>query len=392
MTTAPSSTPLINIQGNSVNQSQIDPPTFFKYTRRQRGKIASSIASFAGLGETDQMELKQTGILGAIDVKFTGSLTVTPGSGSVATTAKWPYSLFKVVKVAANGQSNLINCDGIFIKAREFIGQPGLTDRGVNQTVGGTTVDQGTLSLDTESWGVGQSTSTIASGTYDVVLSLRVPIAWDLVKLFGALYLQTSSTSVDLEVQWAPVSDLFTLTGGATVALTGGWMAEGVVFTIPNVGGTAVIPDLSTFHTLTQTSTANVGQTANETVLSGQGVHKQLMRVMSQVWNNGSPGSPLAMNATNFGQIGWGYGLSEDPELWQDGDSMKLDVERRYGVDMSRYGLSVIDFAQHWAFRDAVDEGSASQIRLLTNVLSALTSPRLVYAQEVMLQAASAAA
>lgn len=391
MSTAPSSTPQINIQGNPVNQSQIDPPTFFKYTRRQRGKIASSIASWAGFGETDQMELKQTGILGAIDVKFTGTLTITLGSGTAASTPRWPYGLFKTVKVAANGQSNLINCEGLFIKAREFISQPGLTDRGVDQTVDGVVVDYGTLSLETESWGVGQNTTGLTSGTYDVVLSLRIPIAWDLVKLFGALYLQTSSTSVDLEVQWAPISDLFTLAGGATATMTGGWMAEGVVFTIPNVGGMAVIPDLSTFHTLTQTSTANVGQTNNETVLSGQGVNKQLMRVMSYVNNSGSPGAPLAMNATNYGQIGWGYGLSEDPELWQDGDSMAIDIERRYGTDMRRYGLSVIDFAQHWAFRDAVDEGSASQIRLLTDVQTALTSPKLVYAQEVMLQAASAA-
>ncbi len=386
------STPLINVQGNPVNASQIDPEAFFRYTRRQRGKMATTIASWAGFGETDTMELKQTGILGAIDLKFTGTLTITLGSGTCASTAKWPYDLFKIIKVAANGQSNLINAKGSFIRAREFIAQPGLTDRGVDQTVAGTTVDQGTLSLASESWGVGQSTTGLTSGSYDVLLSLRIPIAWDLIQLFGALYLQTSSTSVDLSVEWANISDLFTLAGGATVAMTGSLMAEGVLFSIPNVGGVAVIPDLSTFHAFTQSSTADVTTTSNETVLSGQGTNKQLMRALWQVWNSGQPGSPLAMNKTNFGQIGWGYGLSEEPEIWQDGDSMRIALEHRYGVDMgSIYGIACVDFAEHWAFRDSVNEGSASQIALLTDVLASLTTPRLEYAQEVMINSGAAA-
>ena len=390
MAPSSTSTPELNIQGLVAANTQVDPKTFFRFTRRQRGKVASSIASYQGLGNDDTLELKQAGILAAIDVKFTGALTVTPGTGTVATTAAWPYSLFKNIRVSANGQSNLISASGLMIRAREFIGQPGLTDNGVQQTVGGVVVDQGTLSYASESWGVGQSTTAIAAGTYDVVLSLRIPIAWDLTMLYGSLFLQTTSTSVDTVLQWANQSDLFVLTGDATVALTGGLIAEGVVFTIPSVAGQAVVPDLSAFHAFTEGSTTDIGLGSNETVLIGQGVNKQLMRILGRL-TTGAPGVPVVMDASNYGQIGWGYGLNEDPEVWQDGDAMRIDIERRYGVDMYRYGLSVIDFAQHWAFRDSVDEGSATQLRLLNTLVNAPSGPRYTYVQETMIQAAAAA-
>lgn len=387
------STPMVNIQGNPVNGNQIDPTSFYKYTRRQRGAMAGQITAFAGLGSPDVMELKPTGILAALDLKFKGSLVVTPGTGTVATTAKWPYSLIRAAKLSANGQSNLINCNGQFLKAREIIGNPSLNDRGVPQTIGGSTVYNGTFSLAEEDWGVGQNTPAIASGTYDVELTWRVPVSWDLVKLYGALYLQTAATSVVLELDWAPATDLFIITGDATAALTGGWMAEGIVFTIPAVGGVGVLPDLSTFHAITQNNTTSMGTTVNQPVLAGQGVNKQLMRVLWNLWSGSTgPGAPLVMDKTNFGQLGWGYGLTETPEVYQDGESMALDVERNYSCAMGLYqGMAVLDFARHWSFRDSIDEGAASQLNLIVGVNASLTSPRLEYAQEVMINAASAA-
>jgi len=389
----PSSTPALNIQGNPVTGNQINPEEFFRYTRRLRGAMAGNIPAYAGLGSPDVMELKPTGILGAIDIKFEGSLVVTPSTGSVATTAKWPYSLIRYLKLSANGQTNLINCNGTFLKARELIANPSLNDRGVQQTIAGATVNQGTMSLNEEQWGVGQATSSLSAGTYPVELAWRVPVAWDLVKLYGALYLQTAATAVSLEIDWAPPTDLFTIVSPATAVLTGGWMAEGVVFNIPSVGGQGVIPDLSTFHAIAQSNTTAIGTTTNQVVLSGQGVNKQLMRIIGSLWSGSTgPGAPLPMNKANFGNIGWGYGLSETPEIWQDGDSMAIDVERAYSSDLGKYyGQFVIDFARHWSFRDSVNEAAASQLQLILGVAASLTSPRLEYAQEVMINAASAA-
>ena len=386
------STPLVNIQGNPVNGNQVNPQEFFRYTRRLRGAMAANIPAYAGLGDPDVMELKPTGILAAIDIKFQGTLTITPSTGSVASTAKWPYCLAKTIKLSANGQTNLISCNGAALKAREIIANPSLNDRGVQQTVAGATVDQGTMSLAEEQWGAGQSTTALTAGG-DVSLTWRVPVAWDLNMLYGALYLQTAATQVSLEIDWAPLSDLFTVVSPATVSLTGGWMAEGIVFNIPAVNGAGVIPDLTTFHALTQTNTVAVGTTSNQVVLSGQGVNKQLMRIFGNVWSGSTaPGAPLVMDRANFGNLGWGYGLSETPEIWQDGRSMAMDIERNYSSALGEVqGYFVMDFARHWSFRDSVNEGSATQLAIQLDVVAALSNPRLEYIQEVMINAAAPA-
>ena len=389
------STPPTTIQGVPANDAQIDPATFFQLTRRQRGPMVPSVGAFAGLGNTDSGQLRQTGILAALDIKFVGTLTVTPGTGTVASTPRWPYGLFKTVSISANGQSNLIQCSGTFLKARQLASYPGLTDRGVAQGIGGaspgTTVYSGSMALASESWGVGQNVSAIAGGAYAVDLTVRIPIAWDEVKLLGALFLQTQSTSVDYSVTWGSQSDLFALTGNGAVALAGGFSIEGIVFTIPQSNGKAVVPDLSVFHALTQSQNTTVGETSNEIILVGQGVGKTLMRIFFRLLNGATP-APLALNETNWGQVGWKYGLNEAPETYADGMGLRRLNEEIYGSDLGgNPGIGVIDFASHWSFRDSVDEGSASQIRLLLQPQVALTNPLLEYVQETIIAGATAA-
>lgn len=396
MASSSTSTPPLSIQGVRAEDAQVDPTTFFKLTRRQRFQMAPAVSSFAGLGATDSVQLRQTGIIAAIDLRLQGTLTVTPGSGTVASTARWPYDLIRALRLSANGQTNLVNCSGAKLKARQIMSYPGFNDRGVPQGVGGaspgTTVYQGTLAMASESWGIGQSVSAIAGGNYAVDLTWRIPLAWDEVKLLGAIYAQTQSTSIDLAIDWQPLSSLFTFTSNATASLSAGWVAEGIVFTIPSSGGKAVVPDLSVFHTLVQSNLANaIGTTTNEIVLSGQGVGKQLMRIYGQLWQGASP-SPLVLNETNWGNIGWRYGGNETPEVFTTGMDNRRLIEENYGSDLGgNSGFFVIDFAAHWAFRDSVDEGSASQLRLVLQPQVALTSPILEYCQEAIVAGSSSA-
>lgn len=395
MTGSSNSTPTLTMQGIEVPASSVNPAEFFKRTRRQRFQLASPVGAFAGFGNTDSIEFRKTGILAAVDIHFTGQLTLTPGTGSIASTAKWPYDFLKTAFLTANGQSAIINCSGWKLKARQMMSQPGLTDRGVPQAIGGaspgTTVYNGSQSLASESWGVGQSVTGITSGTPTVDLTWRLPIAWDNVKLLGALFLQTSATAVDLSILWAPLSDLFTLSGNATVTMTGSWYAEGIVFTIPQVNGQIVVPDLSVFHTMIQSNYTALAQTANLVTLTGQGVGKQLMRVFGQTYSGATtPGAPLALNATNYGQTGWGYGGTEQPEIFTDGMALRRLNEENYGIDLGgTAGFFSIDFAHHWAFRDSVNMGDATEIRLILNLLSALTNPRLEYVQELIVGGAT---
>jgi hypothetical protein len=374
------------MQGIEVPASSINPARFFQLTRRLT--ITQKTFTYGGLGLTDNVPMLQTGILSEIVIKATGSLTVTPGTGSVASTARWPYDLIKAARFSANGQSNLINVSGSYLKARELMARGDLTDRGVTKAIGGahpgTAVNQGTLSLNVEAWGVGQNTTAIAGGTYGVDLEWSVPVAFDNLNLMGAIFAQTSATDLNLAIDWAPVSDLFTLAGNATVTLALSVVVQAVLYTIPVSGADIIVPDLSVFHSLIQTRYGAPSNGLNEIRLSGQGVGRQLLRVFWRYFNNGAP---MPINSTNYGQVGWRYGGNDTPEVYPDGKTLAYRQERTFGTDLSTYaGVGVLDFCNENAFRDSIDEGTATELRLLLETPSglALTSPFVEYVQETV--------
>lgn len=386
----PSNTPTMTMQGIEVPTSSVNPKLFFQLTRRQHA--AQTTFTYAGLGLVDHVEMRQTGIVAGVTIKLAGSLVINIGTGTVASTMNWPYNLLKLAKFAANGQSNLINASGQSLKAREFQQRGDLSDSGTAANIGGaspgTSVTNGSMKLRNESWGVGQNVSAIANGTYDVELEWWIPIAHDKVTLTGAIFAQTSATNLDLELDWASLTDILTLTGNATATLTATVIAIPELYTIPEVGnGQVVVPDLSVFHSLIETRSTSIGNTVNEIRLSGQGVGKQLMRIYGQLWNGAGSGAPVPVNNTNFGQIGWRYGTNDTPEVWPDGRANAMWLEKLTNCDLSSLqGFFGIDWVSENAFRDSVDEGTATELRLVLEVLAAvsLSNPVLKYTQEIM--------
>jgi len=387
MTTA-TATPTVTLQGVVVPNAHVDPAAFHRYTRRLMTLMKS--AAFAGLGQTDQFSILQTGVVAGLSIRFSGTLTTTHGTGTVATTARWPYDLIRATRFTANGQSNLINCSGWKLKARDIMGRGDLTDRGIAQGIGGaspgTSRTQGTLSLSGESWGVGQNVTAIADGAYAVDLNWYLPVAFDFIDLIGAIFAQTSSTDLNLAIDWAPPADLFVLTGSATAVLTGNFVCEAVLFTIPQApDGGIIVPDLSAFHSVIQSRFLPVTG-LNEVRLPGQGVGRQLMRVFWQVWN-GAPSAPLPINAANFGQMGWRFGGNDTPEIFTDGQHLHYFNERLFGCDLGTLaGFAVMDFASENAFRDSIDEAAATDLRFLCEILPAVTlsSPFIEHVQETI--------
>lgn len=378
------------MQGIEVPVTSINPKQFFRQTRRLN-VLQKNIGSFAGAGNTDTISMLQTGVLGKLRVQFLGSITVTPGTGTVATTGRWPYDHMRACRFSANGQSNLINCRGWKLKIREMVQRGDLTDRGVVRGIGGaspgTQVNQGTLSLNTESWGLGQNVTAIGAGTYTVDLEWVIPIAFDDVTLTGAIFAQTSATDLALAIDWAPLSDLFVLTGNATVAWASGALnVYATLYTIPQAPtGQIIIPDLSTFHSLIETRYTQVSLGDNEVRLAGQGVGKQLLRLYGQLWNGTTP-IPVPVNDANFGTISWKFGGQDIPESWNNGRAHSHVVETIADSDMCSFqGVFMHDFASENAFRDTVDEATATELRFLLNVQNAVTlagSPAIEYVQE----------
>lgn len=388
--------PTQSMQGIMVPASSVNPEAFFAHTRRLTFPMGATNKGFAGLGSSDQAILTQTGIIAQLSLKVSGTLTVTPGTGTAATTAMWPYNLIRNLRLTANGQSNLINCPGLWLKVKEAM-RAQLSDRGVAQFVGGaspgTARTQGTLSLNNEAWGVGSNVSGIPAGSYPFELHFVVPVCFDERTLLGAIFAQTASTELTMFIDWAMPSDLFMLAGGATAAVTASYTVEGIVYSIPEVGGQIIVPNLSAFHSLIVSRVSGIANGDNEPMLSGQGVGRQLMRLGFRVLNGGAPGAPLPLNQNNFGPIGWRYGGNDTPEVFTDGRHLAYWNERTFGVDFaSLWGIGILDFAQEFALRDSIDEGLATNLRTLFNIPNgvALTGPPVAEVmQETMFGAAA---
>lgn len=406
--------PSLTFQGIVVPGSSLNPKAFFAGTRRQtvlQRTIGSG--SWAGFGNTDVVDTLRSGILSGYFVKVSGSLVITLGGGTVSSTAAWPYGYLRAVRFQANGQSNLCNADGWFLRARELLTSTGLTDRGV--IAGLASGNQGSMALASESWGVGSSKSDIAAGTYDVELTFYVPVAYEKKMLTGAVFCQTLSTTLELDLDYANLSDLFVTTGAATVVFTPTTVIEAEMFTIPSDGkGGMYLPNLSAFHSYIQVKAPNsISSGNNEITLSGQGVGRQLMRVLWRTLCAGSGVGPATTPAPfspyyfdpdfdtplNQGDMAklvtspyWRYGTNTTPETWVDGQDLRYQNERDYGTDLDVVnGFEVIDFDRTWAFRDSVDEGSATELRFGYSPTDLLgTSPSVQYAQDVILAGAAA--
>jgi hypothetical protein len=374
------------MQGIAVPNAVVDPVEFFRRTRRLTFPFVSN-RQFSGLGTSDTFSFLQTGIVAGVALRLVGSIVTLKGAGTIGTTARFPYDLAKKVKISANGQSNLINCSGWKLKAHDVMTREDMNDRGVIQQISGANVQQGTLSQASESWGLGQVASAIADGTYNFDLTLYLPIAYDRLTLVGAIFAQTAATDLTLSIDWATVSDLFTLTSNAAVTMTCAIQAQVIAFSIPETNGQIVIPDLSAFHGLIENRFTGVSNGDNEIRLVGQGVGRQLMRFYYQTWNGATPQAPLPLTDVNYGAAAWKYGANDTPESWVTARALRQNAERLFNSDLGgAQGFGVWDFAAETAFRDSIDEGAATELRFLANYPAALSlvNPAVEYVQETI--------
>jgi hypothetical protein len=377
------------MQGVEVPETSVDPKSFYANTRRKRFN-EKSISSFNGLGGMDSFPIKQSGIIAGLDIKVTGSVVVTLAGGTCATTARWPYDLIWQLILSANGTTNLVSVSGAKLAAYRFMELGDLNDRGVVQGIGGaspgTSTNQGTLSMASETWGMGQNVTAIPSGTYNFELYYRVPCAADEKKLLGAIFAQTQATSLNVQVSWAQPSQLFILTGSATAVVSAAVTCEGIVFSIPyGPDGNVVVPKLTAWHKLIQYNDFAAGTGAYGSTLVGQGVGQLLQRLYFQLWSGaGTASAPQVINDTNFGQLGWMYGGDQTPESWASGTMLSHWMEKLYSVHMGAAGFGVLDFASQYLARDAVDESTATNLQLLVTANNALVSPRLEVTAETL--------
>jgi len=380
------------IQGVASPDVVVDPAAFYAATRRLRFPMRS-LTAIAGLGSTDSTQLRQTGIIGGLEIRVTGTLVF---GGTIAGTSmsyEWPFNLAKSIRLSANGQSNLVSARGLSIRALEFIAGPKLDDTGLAATFGATAVTSGSLKLPSDDWGtsgvnsLNPGAAVAATGTYTVDLTFFVPVAADPVTLIGAVYAQSAATNLTLDIDWNAQNALLTLGGAATVVVALSYQVTGRAFSIPNVGGRYVVPDLSQFHQLAEFRASGQGQGLNENLLPGTGVGRRLMRLLFNTYS-GAPGVPLAMTAANYAQVGWAYGGNDVPESYPNGTNLRAENIRVAGVDLGgNWGLGLWDFASQFALRDVVDEGATSDLRIQIGLVNAPTNGASQILQETLFAA-----
>ncbi len=393
MTQAATQAPVRYMQGIAVPADSVNPAEFFARTRRHI--TTEKVTGFFGLGGSDAVEIRKADVLAGLVLRFSGSLVVTTATGAVNTTNRWPYDLARKIRFTANGQSNIIQCSGLKLKVRDYMKRTDLTDRGVSQSFNGVTATQGTLAYASESWGVGSGATAVAAATYPVELMWYIPVAEDDIDLMGAIFCASSSTDLILNVDWASTADLFTITGTSTATLTGSFTVESVKYSIP-VGdnGNIVVPDLSTFHSIIEARNTGQQQGDNETRILGQGVGKTLLRAYYQNWNGSPVQAIVPMRAANFGHQAWRYAGNETPDDFLDGSIIREMNERQFNTDIGGlWGFACHDFANENAFRDAVDLGTTSELRLVTNVSANVVPVNMAieYVIETIFQAGAGA-
>jgi hypothetical protein len=380
------------IQGVATPELTVAPELFYPATRRLRYPM-KSLTAIAGLGSTDSTQLRQTGIVAGLEVRVAGGMVFGGTIAGTSMTFEWPFNLVREFRLSANGQSNLIKCRGLTVRGLEFASNAKLDDTGLTATFGATAVTFGTLKLPSDDWGTNASNSlnpgatVAAAATYTVDLTYFVPVAADYITLIGAVYAQSSATNLTLDIDWNTQAALLVLGGAATFSQTLQYSVVGQVFSIPNVGGRFVVPDLSQFHQVAEARQAGLGQGTNEPLLSGTGVGRKLLRVLFNVYSGASP-APLAMNAANFNVVGWAYGGADVPEGYATGTNLRALNIRQAGVDLGgSWGIGMWDFASAFALRDVVDEAATSDLRLQIGLVNSPTAGFAQIAQETLFAA-----
>lgn len=385
-------TPSAPLQGVASTAVAVNPAAFYAATRRLRFPMRS-LTNIAGLGSTDSTQLRQTGIISLLEVRVTGTLVFGGTITGTSMSQDWPFNLIRAFRLSANGQANLVSARGLSLRAHEFITNPHLSDSGLSGTFGSTAVTSGTLKLPSDDWGTSSGNSlnpgatVAATGTYTVDLTFFVPVAADPVTLVGAIYAQSSGTNLTADVDWNTQAALLTLGASATLTTNLQYSIVGRAFSIPNVGGQFVVPDLSQFHQISEARVGGLAQGVNEPLLAGTGVGRRLMRILGNVYSGSTP-APLAMNAANFSTLGWAYGGNDVPESYANGTNMRAENIRVAGADIgANWGFFLWDFANQFALRDTVDEGATSDLRVQIGLVNSPTSGFAQILQETLFAA-----
>lgn len=330
---------------------QVNEPVF--NTETERNDVPMQPAAFPGLGgATIEQRIPNNGILASLKVVFKGQVVVA-GAGSVTSGYQWPHNLLKRATLNANGQTSLINAEGLDLRARK-------QRLYRNPPTGALLVAPGTNAA------TGDPTpGVIANGTYPIVLEWDVPITHDEATLVGALFAQSDQNYLSLRLTPAQSADLFTLAGGSTATVTGTFYTQMTFFDIPLVPvqgrDQVIIPNLAWLHGYLSGDApfSNVGDVRAPFIRTAG----QLLAYAAYVDNGGmAQVAPTALNEVRFA-----YGGNRKPRVYNPPEQLLLKNLRDY-AGLIQPGYFVFDFEGDNPARDLVYPKGVTELAIELNL------------------------
>lgn len=335
----------------------------------ERNDVPQQSFAYTGLGGSrmDQ-RVQNVGILAFIRLVFQGTLTV-GGTGAVTGNYAFPYNLAKRITVQANGQTSLMQAEGVDFRAR----RQRLWRNPAEQiaTTGGA------------------AQATISNGNYSITVIYDLPIVHDLTTLTGALFAQSDSNYLSYTIEPALAADMFTVATGGTVALTGTFYPQLTFFDIPyidtNQGRVVAIPDLRWLHGFIAANQpfANTGDVSTPLIKNAG----QLIAYYQYIDNGGAAViSPLVA----VDQFRLEYGGNRKPIVWSgpagQGPIFGLEENQRNYNGLIQGGTTaalaalgpgpfylVLDLENDNPQRDLIYPRGVSELQAVTKITSGTT-------------------
>jgi hypothetical protein len=302
----------------------------------------SALRAIPGFGQQDGFDLPSRGLLASVEVVFTGSLTNTPGTGSTTATDKWPYGLFSRFTLSANG-SPLLNASGLAYEYRRKVVTRNAPDA--------------------------MTSAPVASGANVVEIHWIIPVADNMVNLWGALLSQADDLNLRLDYTQAALADLFALTGNAAVTLTGNVQLTFKAYDVPIVpiDGVehGVLPDTDVLHRFSEFGVPVVANGDTEIRLQQTG--GEVERIF--VWIDNTGGALL--DPASWSRIRFSFAETEEPMTYPLNVLLAENARHYFGRIAPK--CAVLDFAYWNQKRDALYPRGIANPKVIVTLPTTIT-------------------
>jgi hypothetical protein len=303
----------------------------------------SAQKALPAFGQADGFDLPGRGLLAEIEVRLTATVTNTAGTGTITYTDYWPYGILDNLRFTVNG-SPLLNAQGLSYDLRRQV----VTRRAPDS----------------------MTSAPVAPGANTVEVHWIVPIADNLVNLWGAILTQSDDLYARLEYTVAAQTKLVALTGNATMVITAAnlqltYFAYDVpIVPIANMGEKGVLPDTDVLHRFSEFSVPVIAN--GDTELRLQQTAGEIERVYLFLDNVGSIMDPASWNTVRFQ-----FAETEEPITILIANLLSRNARHYLGRLTPK--ATAIDFAYWNQRRDAVYPKGVANPKVIVNLPSSVT-------------------